>query len=48
MFSNTITKDDVSESKVDSCGVCSWSVEANSFLLSSTGFIGVKRVIPMS
>ena len=52
MVSGGITKDDISKSKVDPCGVCSMRVKANSFLCLQCGksilgrCAGLKRVTP--
>ena len=52
MVSGGITKDHMSKSKVDPCGVCSLSVRANSVLCLHCGkwmhgrCAGVKRVTP--
>ena len=53
MLSGGITKDGMSKSKVDPCGVCSLRVKANSVLCLQCGkwissrCAGVKRVTPM-
>ena len=52
MVSGGITKDGMSKSKVDPCGVCSLRVKANSVLCFQCGKLihgkcaGVKRVTP--
>ena len=53
MVSGSITKDDLSESNVDPCGVCSLRVKDNSVLCLQCGkwihsrCAGVKKVTPM-
>ena len=53
MVSSSITKNGLSESKVDPCGVCSFRVMANSVLCLLCGkwihdrCVNVKRVTPM-
>ena len=52
MISDSITKDGMSKSKVDPCGVCSWRVKSNSDLCLWCGewiygrCAGVKRLTP--